>query len=369
MKKNKIIIFTSDLSTKSGWGRYSLDLIKQINEDFELVVVGHNAVNETDLDLKILNVLPAPMDFNRNYFLAPWYAWKLKNLLGKFEIIHVLVEPYSFIAYLLARLNNKKYLITAHGTYGILPFSFSFPKRLFHKVSFKKANKIICVSNYTKNSIAQFGINNLVVINNGVDFNRFYSATPSLEKGNYILGVGMLKHRKGYHVSLRAFASILEKFPNLQYYLVGDQEDIGYFKYLKDLVFELGIEDRVFFLHSLSENELSDLYNKANLFVLTPVSENGRSEGFGLVYLEAGAHGLPVIGSMMSGAEDAIKGGETGFLVPQNNPELIANAMIKIIGNKEISLEMGKNGIKWAMDHDWSRVAPHYIEVYRDLLR
>src|SRR3989304_7531145 len=155
---------------------------------------------------------------------------------GKCEAVHAFREPYSYIAYWLAKFIGKKYFGTAHGTFGVLPFSFPFYKKYFHKRSFKGAEKIICVSNYTKRRIAEFGSYNLAVINNGINYRKFYhrgGAHNAEKRENFILSVGALKYRKGYHVSILAFANAKKIINDLRYYIVGDQRDSTYVNQLK----------------------------------------------------------------------------------------------------------------------------------------
>src|SRR3989344_655185 len=349
----KICVLTTELTEKHGWGRYSIDLIGALeNRGVEIVFVE--------------NILPDPLDYLKNYFLAPWYAWKLRALAKDCDVVHAFIEPYSYIAYWFAKLIGKKYFITAHGTFGVLPYSFPAYKKYFHKKSFTSAEKIICVSNYTKKRLAEFGLHNLTVINNGIDYSKFYNPNGRYaeKKVNFILSVGALKHRKGQHISIKAFASVRKNFKNLHYYIVVDQSDAAYFDQLKRLVSDLSLKENVIFLNSVSDKELVGLYEKARLFILTPVSEGNNFEGFGLVYLEANACGLPVIGSFGSGVEDAIKEGETGLLVPQNNPEALARTITKILDDEDLYKKLVSNGSEWAKDHDWNKVVESYVKTY-----
>lgn len=350
----KIFVLTGELTEKHGWGRYSIDLIGAFEKQGVEVVC-------------IERALPEPLDYFKNYFFAPWYAWKLKRYAEKCDVVHAFLEPYSHVAYWLAKFTGKRYFVTAHGTFGVLPFSFPFYKRYFHKRSFKGAEKIICVSHYTKKRIAEFGSFNFTVINNGIDYGNFYQRETARagKRENFILSVGALKHRKGYHVSIPAFANAKKTLSDLRYYIVGDQGDSTYFNQLKRLVSDLSLEESIVFLSSISDKDLVGLYEKAKLFMLLSVSEGSNFEGFGLVYLEANAAGLPVIGSLDSGAEDAIKNGETGFLVPQNNPEAAADAIIKVFESNDAYEKMAENGLAWAKEHDWSTVAQEYIKIYR----
>ncbi|VAW24701.1 hypothetical protein MNBD_BACTEROID04-1589, partial [hydrothermal vent metagenome] len=360
----KIFILTTELDYRNGWGRYSLDIIGALleNQNKVVIAVGSDSVNEANID--VLKALPPYLEHIKIYPLAFLYAWRLRKYAKDCDVIHCLVEPYSFVAYLLSKLTGKKYFITTHGTYGVLPYHMSSFKKYFHKKSFESAEKIICVSNYTKNLLSEFGLKNLFVINNGINFKNFYHrpAASFKERKDIILSVGALKHRKGQHVSITAFAQVSDKFKNLKYYIVGSQDDPKYFDYLKKLVSDLNIENKVEFLSCVSDEELRNLYEQSKIFVLTSLSDKAHFEGFGLVYLEANACGVPVVGSKDSGAEDAILDGKTGFLVYQNDSNSIAHAMGNILENKELWQELSKNSVIWAKEHDWSIVVKKYTK-------
>lgn len=362
----KVFILTTELNSKNGWGRYSLSLVDALAQNgvetmFATDKNGHNETNG-----HVINILPDYRNYNKNYLMALWYALRLRRHAKRCDVIHSFVEPYSYIAYWLSKLTGKRYFITTHGSYGVMPFRLSAARRYFHKKSFISAEKVICVSEYTKKRLAEFNPSNLLVINNGIDFKRFcHASIPALEeRENYILSVGALKHRKGQHISLQAFGVIADAFKDARYFIVGDRSDPDYFNQLKKITIDLRIENRVEFLSSISDEELIKLYKKAKVFVLTSISKGTHFEGFGLVYLEANACGLPVIGSMDSGAEDAIEDGKTGFLVQQNNADAIAGVVNKVFSDKELWKKISENGRVWAKEHDWALIVKKYIVVY-----
>lgn len=362
----KVFVLTTELNSKNGWGRYSLNLIHAFAQEHVGVTIatGKNGHNETEIN--VINILPGYRNHNKNYLIALWYAFRLRSYVNDCDVIHSFVEPYSYIAYWLSKLTGKKYFVTTHGSYGIMPFRLSALKRYFHRKSFISAAKMICVSEYTRKRLEEFCLNNLLVINNGIDFKQFHHTSIPVfeERENIILSVGALKYRKGQHISIKAFATIADTFKDAKYFIVGDRSDSDYFDQLKKLTADLHVESKVEFLSSISDEKLIEFYKRAKVFVLTSISKKTHFEGFGLVYLEANACGLPVIGSADSGAEDAIKDGETGFLVPQNNAETIADTMRKILEDKKLWQEMSENGRVWAKEHDWSIIVKEYIRAY-----
>jgi phosphatidylinositol alpha-1,6-mannosyltransferase len=282
-------------------------------------------------------------------------------------LVHAWMDfPYSFLAMIIATLLHRPYFVTAVGTYSIKPFN-RVPDRWFLKATFGRARKVFCISRFTELEIKRrIVLTNTKIINLGIDYDKF-NQVNNLNRGDggiRLLGVGALKHRKGFHISISALVAVKEKYPDVVYTIIGDQSDNNYFLQLKSLVREKDLEDNVVFLHNISDERLVDCYRSCDLFILTPVNINDNFEGFGLVYLEAGACGKPVIGTSGCGAEDAVIDGVTGLLVPQEDIQATGAAILKILSDNDLAAAMGARGNKFAKSMDWSRVADNYKECY-----
>lgn len=226
----------------------------------------------------------------------------------------------------------------------------------------------MAISSYTAKEINKvLPLLNIEVINLGVDIKKWsekITSTFTAELKPYILSVGAVKFRKGLHNSIRAFAVISGKFPELKYVIAGAFKKDNYFNGLINMISDLKITEKVVFLNSVSDDKLKELYQNAELFVLTPVEQNHQFEGFGLVYLEAAAAGLPVIGSLNSGAEDALKSNFNGILAAQNNINAISAALEKMLGDENLKRGLGANSRLWASNFTWNKVASKYLEIY-----
>jgi glycosyltransferase involved in cell wall biosynthesis len=132
-------------------------------------------------------------------------------------------------------------------------------------------------------------------------------------------------------------------------------------------VAKLELKD-VFFLGAVSDAELRELYRKASVFVLTPQQEGLHFEGFGLVYLEAGAYGLPVVGTSSGGVPDAVQDGVTGLLVDPQDVEGAAQALLRLLHNPELRREMGRANRRLSEALTWERCAAEYDRAYRSVL-
>lgn len=352
----KICFLVGNINPQNGGGRYASDLISAVKKSGHEVVI----LKKEDDGLEGIPILKPGIGIIAS-------ALKARKYLKNCDIIHALDGyPYGIIAALANRGLNKKLVITIQGTYSIAPL-YSPTIGLALKWAYKKANVIISISNYTKNELLKKIVpkTEVVVINPGFDFEKFHKIPLDLGE-NFVLSVGALKYRKGYHVSIPAFAMAKKEIPDLKYKIVGSQEDIAYFKYLKDLASKNGIADDIEFLTGLSDEALSDLYRRAKLFMLVPVnSSKHHFEGFGLVYLEAAASGLPIIGTFGNGGEDAVWNGENGILVPQKDISATTNAIRKILSYRNLAENMSVKSYEWAKKHDLAEIIYKYSQFYK----
>jgi len=168
----------------------------------------------------------------------------------------------------------------------------------------------------------------------------------------------------GYEYSISAFAEISKKFPNLKYVIVGRGPER---EALKLQITNYKLQNKIIFLDNLNEDELIALYQNAELFILLPQDIKKDIEGFGLVFLEAAAAGLPVIGTKASSAEDALLDGRNGILAPQKDFNQASDAMVKILSNTELKKSFSQESLKFAKAMNWERVAQQYSSLYHNL--
>lgn len=128
---------------------------------------------------------------------------------------------------------------------------------------------------------------------------------------------------KGVDEVLEVMPALLEKIPNLKYLVAGDGDDR---QRLQAKAQALGISDRVIFTGMVREADKADLFRLADAFVMP-----GRGEGFGFVFLEALACGIPVVGSKLDGSREALRDGLLGELVDPTNPESIKHGILQAL--------------------------------------
>jgi phosphatidylinositol alpha-1,6-mannosyltransferase len=307
------------------------------------------------------SVAPAPR-FSSIRLLA--MRGLVRRLTRRADLIHVTAEPYAITA-----PASKPMVVTAHDTFVPLTVRRSRVKDIY-RGAYERA-LMICVSSYTEQQVRLVLPNaQTTVVLNGVHAARFRRAVPLPTKhGRTLLSVGALKPRKGYHVIASAMNSIRAAIPDVQAVFIGDDSDRDYRQQIVSLLEEDGLQDAVQILGQVPEDVLVGWYQVADVFALPAVNVSGKFEGFGLVYLEANAAGMPVIGSLDCGAEEAIRNGETGFLVPQNDPAAFASVAINLLGNEALRREMGKHGRAHAERHTWARIASRVHDLYHAALR
>ena len=135
---------------------------------------------------------------------------------------------------------------------------------------------------------------------------------------------------------ISALPQVLQSLPDTILVLVGDGQDRPR---LEQLAQDVGVTAHTRFLHGLTQEELFACYAHCDVFALP-----SKGEGFGLVYLEAMAHGKPVIGGAHGGALDVIVDGETGLLVPHGDAAKLAAAMQRLLVDPARAAAMGSQG-------------------------
>ncbi len=364
------LFFTDELSEKNGWGRYSLDLVLSLQGLGHQVLVICNHQNNSFPQIKQKELLFNPLNYRLNYLLFWLIALKIYffTYRSEFTVIHCLVEIYAPIAWFFSVLKRKPMFVTLHGSFGLKPLFYYWPGKLQRFIYRNKRTKIVCISNYTKfRLIKKLGFSpKIQIIPNGVNLSKIGNRQPLLNVRQPItlLGVGALKQRKGFHLVVEALPKILGFFPEVRYWIVGNQRDKVYVEKLKERIQELGLVDHISFFENISDEKLNDLYCLASLFVLTPLSNEYNFEGFGLVYLEANSFGLPVVGMKDNGGEEAIVHGKTGLLSETGDIDSISESVIKILGDPNIYAMMSANALVWSQNHNWVAISKKYLDFY-----
>jgi glycosyltransferase involved in cell wall biosynthesis len=170
-----------------------------------------------------------------------------------------------------------------------------------------------------------------------------------------VLTVGRLatsERYKGHDVMLDAWQKVLEAQPSALYLIVGDGDDR---ERLEARAKELGLGASVRFVGKVTAAELNDCYDICRVFAMPARTEldprDPRGEGFGIVFLEAMAHGKPVIAPRDGAPTEFIRQGEHGLLVDPVDSSDVARALIDLLGDPERGEKMGQAGRKWVREN------------------
>lgn len=359
---------TSDLTTKHGWGNYSLSVIRALQKlGVKLTIL---TANNSDVpeDLTIHPVLPAVAPAQQFFIANSLLAVpSTANLLKNCDIIHSTIESYAPLAAAIA--GNRPLFITAHGSYVNLPKIRRWPINSLYRRAFQKST-LVCVSQYTA-KIAQNLIPDIrtAIIPNAVDATRFANLPDVSQNKTHptIISSGGVKARKGTLQLVRAVAKVCETIPDVQCMIIGNTEvEPNYTQQVLAEIEKLQLQNTVKLLGFVDEKTLLYWYAMGDVFVLPSINAGWKFEGFGLATFEASAAGLPVIGTTDCGAEQAIEHGITGLLVNQAQvEEELPEAIIEILNNSEKAQRMGLAGKQKAQSQTWDKVAQELMSLYK----
>ncbi len=246
------------------------------------------------------------------------------------------------------------------------------------------ADRIIAATEAERSQLELlYGVNHqkVTIIPPGVDTHHFYPIPPDEAKeaigitpeDRMALFVGRIEPLKGVDTLIRAMAIVkarCKKFvcPHYLAIIGGDPEghperDTDEMGRLQALCKSLGLDDIVLFLGKRGQDTLPYYYSAAEVVVMP-----SHYESFGMVALEAMACGTPVIASRVGGLAYLVQEGETGFFVPAQDPEALAEKLRLLFVDQEMRARMGIQAVAYAQRFRWEVIADEVAAVYRQLI-
>jgi phosphatidylinositol alpha-1,6-mannosyltransferase len=277
----------------------------------------------------------------------------------------------SAIAQRIAREANVPVIFYIHGEeLTCVPSSRRYVRNARHAL--QSAAGIIAVSAFTRDQLlTSWNVNpsRVHVITNGVDPGRLSPGERCaavldehrLTGKRILLTVGRLVKRKGHDTVIRALPNIADRVNEVAYVIVGDGPEK---QSLKHLARECGVEHRVVFATGVNNEDLIRYYRSCHAFIMpNRTLEDGDTEGFGLVFLEAGACGKPVVAGRSGGVPDAVTDGDNGLLVDGSSVDAVATAAIKVLQDQQLASELGSRGRVRALRSSWAEKAAEFRQV------
>lgn len=219
----------------------------------------------------------------------------------------------------------------------------------------------------------------LVVIPPGVDTSHFYPIPADEAKqfiglkpeNRMVLFVGRIEPLKGVDTLIRAMSCLdlqgLHRPVHLA--IIGGDVSVSYeemsaeMKRLQAMCDELCMGGMVVFLGKRGQDTLPYYYSAAEVLVMPSLYES-----FGMVALEAMACGTPVIASEVGGLGYLVQNGETGFTIPDSDPQMLCDKLSALLADNARRVEMGRRAAEYALDYEWGKIASQVVGVYKEFL-
>lgn len=306
-------------------------------------------------------------------FLRSFYMIKRENI----DIIHCQGFLSGILGYLLKKTTKKPYIVTIQSA----DFSVYHPKANFKPIKlvyefierriFQNAIKCHAVSYYLKEHFKKRGVGakEIIVIPNGVDQEDFVPDNNKrdtreelgLDTENLIVCISRLESKNGTEDLIKAAKILQADIKNFKIAIIGNGSLRKKLEKIKD---ELGLEKNVVFLGDIPHGIVPKYLACSDVFIRPSLAE-----GFGIVFIEAMACEVPVIGTPVGGIPDFIRNGETGLFCEPGNPEDIAEKIETLIKNKELKDRLVRNAKQTVTEvYVWDKIVQRIKNIYKEII-
>jgi glycosyltransferase involved in cell wall biosynthesis len=318
---------------------------------------------ETAPDRMRRSLVYAAMPF---FFLAGgmWRAWQLARRT-RYDIVHVhWPMPMALLAWAARRARPTPMVTTFYGielrwVQSRLPFL-----RWLVRWAAKTSARAVAISTYTARELRKFIDVPVEVIPYTAELEApSFAPRGARHAEPTILFVGRLIERKGVRHLIRALGNVRQRVA-ARLVLVGDgPERVP----LEQCAREAGVATAVEFRGRVSDDDLRRAYANADVFVLPSVLDARQdTEGLGVVLLEAMNYGVPVIASDIGGITDIVQHERTGLLVKPGDENALAEALIRILSNADLSRSLGAAAQRRVSEEfSWDSIVDRWEDVYR----
>jgi glycosyltransferase involved in cell wall biosynthesis len=265
------------------------------------------------------------------------------------------VLAMTYLHYFRA-FNPARMIITFHGT-EILRFASRPTTRLLVRQLIKKADLVTTSSRFASQLLSSHfpdagSKTRLTPCALRTDFRATPARQRAVSEKVIILTVGRLHPRKGQIHILEALEQLPEDLRNrVEYWIVGRGGKGNYEARLRDRADRSHVP--ITFFGMIDNDDLETFYRRADIFSMTSINHEKSVEGFGQVYLEAAAFGLPVVAHDVGGVSEAVCNGKTGVLVEPHDRDGLTKAFARLIRDPDLRRTLGDNGRVWAHNRSW----------------
>lgn len=284
------------------------------------------------------------------------------------------VLPVGIIVWLLSFMLPFRYAVFLHGLDFVLAVSKKRKRWLTGRI-LSRASAIIAVNGYTAAQVKELFPEiaaKISIVNPGAEVEYAPDAAAEarlrqnygLEDAFLLLTIGRLVKRKGADMVLRALPIALKEIPELRYAIIGQGPAE---QYLKDLIAELGLQEKVVMLSGLDTRAKNTWLAVCDAFIMPARNIAGDYEGFGIVYLEANLLAKPVIAGWSGGVGDAVIDGLNGLRVNEEAPAEIAAAIIRLYRDASLRQSLGEQGRQRAEAFSWKTQTEKIFAILKSI--
>ena len=379
LRNQRTLCITNDFGPRAGGiETFVIGLIERAPRNSVLVYTS-NQGDTSEYDRKWREDFGVEVIRDKSKILLPSFrvGRQARDLLRENEITHVFfgaAAPLALLSQGLRRAGATKIIALTHGHEvwwaKVWPFTL-----LIRRIG-SGVDVLTYLGSFTKNaisrSLSERAQKAMVRIAPGIDTNHFSPASDSselkreldLEGKRVIVSVGRLVHRKGQDKLVEALPRILKRHPDAHLLFVG----VGpHLEYIHKRAIQLGVLGSISFVGRVQYQELPRFISVGEIFAMPSRSRLAglEVEGLGIVYLEASACGLPVVGGISGGAPDALLEGETGFAVDGRDPQAVADAIIRLLDDPKLAKKMGERGRQWIIDEwEWRHWSERFNQLF-----
>jgi len=366
-----------------GTEKYVKDLSTSlVNDGHEVTVISTNLPAEKNAPAEEMmsgfKVIRLPADLKLSYIPVTKKKFDLKMLEG-YDIVHVHVPSFGFLREIVGKVKQPVIVtyhcdITVSEKYmGIAVPSFliklvEHSSNIMARMLLKKADVVYnTTKTYAETSPVLKHMPNIKNIPIGIFYDHIDEMHKKIglsakdKKKNQILWLGRMAGNKGCDYTVKALPAILEKFPDTKLVICGDGEEKDH---INDLIDKLGVRGSIEMFGTVDFEGLVKLFYSSLVYVFPSIN---RLEAFGIVQLESFANYTPVICTDIPGPNAVMDIGTTGLIVPKQDPQAIADAVIKMLSNPDKAIEMGVAGRKLVeTKYNWPVIVKQVLGVYQE---
>ena len=294
---------------------------------------------------------------------------------NRFDLIHChWLIPQGFFCALIKFFRGTPYLLTAHG--GDV-YSFKGIPVIPNLIKFALKRSTFCTVNSqaTRNQVLKFSKNSSIkVVPMGVDLKKFHPGNYNEkfkaafgEKNLLLLGVGRLAEKKGFKYLIEAMPIILQEIPSAKLVIIGFGPQKAR---MENQIQQLELASSISLIGGKTGKELQDWFASADIFIgPSIITADGDTEGQGVVFLEAMASGTAVIASDVGGIKDAVRDNISGLLVPEKNPQAIAEKVLTLAKNNQLKEKLIQNALELVRsDYSGEQLSQKFLTLYTQCL-